>query len=332
VAYHCSLENDNVTAEVRSLVDEWVDAAEFSDEQLVERVMADRIDILVDLSGYTAGNRLAIFARKPAPIQVSAWGHPTGTGIPLIDYVLADPVSIPEDVRSVYAEKIADLPCVITVSPVELPVSPLPMLTKGYVTFGVFNRVEKISDEAIVLWGRIFAALPHARLVVKHSMIDDATVRTSLVERLVAHGIAAERVTCLGRTAREEHLRAFADVDISLDTFPQNGGVSTWESLHMGVPVVTKLGKTVSGRVGAAILTSIGLTEFVASNEDDYVAVAIRWARNPEDLSVLRHDMQERIANTDSGNTVRYCRKVEALYRTFWQNYCSASADGATGS
>ncbi len=332
VAYHCSLENDNVTAEVRSLVDEWVDAAEFSDEQLVDRVMADRIDILVDLSGYTAGNRLAVFARKPAPIQVSAWGHPTGTGIPLIDYVLADPVSIPEDVRPVYAEKIADLPCVITVSPVELPVSPLPMLTKGYVTFGVFNRVEKISDEAIALWGRILAALPHARLVVKHSMIDDANVRTSLVERLVAHGIAAERVTCLGRTAREEHLRAFADVDISLDTFPQNGGVSTWESLHMGVPVVTKLGKTVSGRVGGAILTSIGLTEFVASNEDDYVAVALRWARNPEDLSVLRHDMQERIANTDSGNTIRYCRKVEALYRTFWQNYCSASAAGATGS
>ena len=182
VAYHCSLENDNVTAEVRSLVDEWVDAAEFSDEQLVDRVMADRIDILVDLSGYTAGNRLAVFARKPAPIQVSAWGHPTGTGIPLIDYVLADPVSISEDVRPVYAEKIADLPCVITVSPVELPVSPLPMLTKGYVTFGVFNRVEKISDEAIASWGRILAALPHARLVVKHSMIDDATVRTSLVE------------------------------------------------------------------------------------------------------------------------------------------------------
>ena len=332
VAYHCSLENDNVTADVRSLMDEWVDAAELSNEQLADRIMADRIDILVDLSGYTAGNRLAVFARKPAPVQVSAWGHPTGTGIPLIDYVLADPVSIPEDVRSIHAEEIVDLPCVITVSPVELPVSPAPSQTNGYVTFGVFNRIEKISDDSIALWERILSALPDARLVVKHSMIDDAEVRTSLMERFVAHGIAAERVTCLGRTGRDDHLLAFADVDISLDPFPQNGGVSTWESLYMGVPVVTRLGKTVSGRVGGAILTSVGLTEFVASNPDDYVAIALHWARNPEKLAILRRDLRERIANSDSGNPVRYCRKLEALYRRFWQDYCAASAAGTTAS
>jgi predicted O-linked N-acetylglucosamine transferase (SPINDLY family) len=330
VAYHCSLENDNVTEEVRALVDEWVDVAELSDEALAQRIMADRIDILVDLSGYTAGNRIAVFARKPALIQASAWGHPTGTGIPLIDYLLADPVTIPQEVRAIHAEQIADLPCVITVSPVELPVSPLPMQTKGYVTFGVFNRIEKISDEAIALWGRIFAALPDARLVVKHSMVDDPELRTALLERFVARGITAERVTWLGRTPREGHLLAFADVDISLDPFPQNGGVSTWESLYMGVPVITKLGKTVSGRVAGAIVTSIGLTQFVASNEDDYVAIALRWASNADDLAVLRHQMRERIANSDSGDTVRYCRKVEALYRRFWQDYCASSRTKTT--
>ena len=330
VAYHCSLEHDNVTEEVRALVDEWVDVAELSDEQLAQRVMADRIDILVDLSGYTAGNRIAVFARKPAPVQVSAWGHPTGTGIPLIDYLLADPVTIPEAARPVHAEQIADLPCVITVAPVDYPVAPLPMQSKGHVTFGVFNRVEKISDETIDVWGRIFAALPDARLVVKHSMVDDANVRNSLLERLVARGIAAERVTWLGRTSRKEHMLALAEVDISLDPFPQNGGVSTWESLYMGVPVVTKLGKTVSGRVAGAILTSIGLTQFVASNEEDYVTIALRWAGSPDELAVLRRGMRERIATSESGDTVRYCRKVEALYRRFWQTYCASSPTTST--
>jgi predicted O-linked N-acetylglucosamine transferase (SPINDLY family) len=331
VAYHCSLENDNVTEEVRAAVDEWVDVSELSDDELAQRIIADRIDILVDLAGYTAGNRISVFARKPAPIQASAWGHPTGTGIPLIDYVLADPVTIPEAVRPVHAEKVADLPCVITVAPIDYPVAPPPMLTKGYVTFGVFNRVEKIADEAIALWGRIFAALPDARLLVKHSMVDDANVRNSLLERLVARGIAAERVIWRGRTTRQEHLLALADVDISLDTFPQNGGVSTWESLYMGVPVVTKLGKTVSGRVAGSILTSIGLAQFAAATEDDYVDIAIRWARTPDQLAVLRQEMHGRIADSESGDTVRYTRRVEALYRRFWQDYCAASLTKQTG-
>jgi len=328
VAYRCSVVNDEVTAEFRSLVDQWVDAAEMSDEQLAARIIADRIDILVDLSGHTAGNRLGVFARKPAPIQVSAWGHPSGTGMPLIDYVLNDPVSIPEYARPLHAEKIADLPCVITMTPIELPVSPLPMQQKGYVTFGVFNRLDKISDAAIVLWSRIFAALPEARLVVKHVMIDDAEIRAALLKRFVACGIAAERMICLGRTARNDHLLAFADVDISLDPFPQNGGVSTWESLYMGVPVVAKLGNTSSGRVGGAILASVGLTDFVASSDDEYAAIAQRWAAKPSDLAILRQDMRRRIANSDAGDPVRYCRKVEALYRGFWQDYCASSSAG----
>jgi len=193
------------------------------------------------------------------------------------------------------------------------------------VTFGVFNRLDKISDAAIVLWSRILADLPEARLVVKHVMIDDAEVRAALLKRFVANGIAAERVTCLGKTARNDHLLAFADVDISLDPFPQNGGVSTWESLYMGVPVVAKLGNTLSGRVAGAILASVGLTDFVASNDDEYAAIAQRWARRPSDLAILRQDMRGRIANSDAGDPVRYCRKVEALYRRFWQDYCASS-------
>ena len=326
VGYSCSVATDAVTEEFRALADEWVDASEMSDDRLAARIVEDRIDILVDLSGHTSGNRLDVFARKPAPIQASAWGHPTGTGMPLMDYVLADPVSIPEEARPLHAEKVVDLPCVITMTPVEIPVAPLPMLSKGHVTFGVFNRIDKISDDAVALWSRILTALPDARLIVKHGMIDDAKIRENLLERFARSGIAAERVTCLGRSGRDDHLAQFADVDISLDPFPTNGGVSTWESLYMGVPVVTKLGLTLSGRVAGAIMTSIGLTDFVGGNDEDYLAIALRWAAKPAELAALRSGLRERIANSDSGNPERYCRKVEELYRRFWQDYCAASS------
>ena len=322
-AYHCSVGNDAVTAEFRGLVDNWVDASGMSDDDLADRVVADRIDILVDLSGHTAGHRLGIFSRKCAPVQVTAWGHATGTGIPLIDYIFSDPVAIPMDARPLFAETVVDLPCAITMTPTGLPVSPLPMLRNGHVTFGVFNRVDKISDEAIALWSRIFAAVPDARLIVKHGMLQDAVISDALLKRLAAGGIAPDRVTCLGSTVRSEHLRAFDEVDISLDPFPQNGGVSTWESLFMGVPVVARLGDTIASRISAAILTAIGLPDFIAPDDENYIDIALRFAANPDALAELRAGLPERIAGTDVGDRVRYTRAVEACYRRFWRDYCA---------
>ena len=323
VAYSCSPVVDEVTEQFRALFDTWVHAAEMSNDKLVAKILSDEIDILVDMSGHTAGNRLQIFARKPAPIQVSAWGSGGGTGIPLVDYLLNDRVSIPDHARPLHAEKIADMPCQITMEPITLPVSALPMQSKGYVTFGVFNRIDKISEAAAALWSRILAGLPSARLVVKHGSLDQAEIRASLIERLAASGIASERVTLLGHTMRLDHLLAFGEIDISLDPFPQNGGASTWESLYMGVPVVTKLGKTQSSRAAGSIVTAIGLPEFVASDEDDYAAIALHWATHPGELAALRRDLRARISNSDAGDPVRYCRHLEALYRRFWMDFCA---------
>jgi len=330
-AYSCATVEDEVTDAFRTVVDSWVNASEMSDEELVAKLLADQIDILVDMSGHTGGNRLRAFARKPAPIQVTAWGSGGGTGIPLVDYLLNDRVSIPDYARPLHAEKIADMPCQITMEPITLPIPDLPMLRKGYVTFGVFNRVDKISEAAAALWSRILAALPTARLVIKHGSLDQIEIREALIKRLVSSGIADERVTLLGKTSRPDHLLALADVDISLDPFPLNGGASTWESLHMGVPVVTKLGKTQGSRAAGSIVTAVGLSEFVASDEDDYAAIALHWATNPDKLAALRHNIRSQISNSDAGNPVRYCRHLEALYRRFWVDYCASSSTGNSG-
>ncbi|MBV8922823.1 tetratricopeptide repeat protein [Bradyrhizobium sp.] len=326
IAYHCSSTNDAVTEQFRACTDQWVDAAEMSDDELATRIKADRVDILVDLSGHTAGNRLAVFCRKPAPLQVSAWGNATGTGVPLIDFLFGDQVAIPEQARPLFAERIADLPCLITIALPDIPVGPSPMLKKGFPTFGVFNRIDKITDEAIAVWARILSAIPDARLVLKHLVLDESHVRTTLLDRFAAAGVALDRVSCLGKSDRPLHLRAFDEIDISLDPFPQNGGVSTWESLYMGVPVITKLGTTTSSRAAASILAAIGLTEFIAPDEEAYVEIARRAVAAPHALAELRAGLPGRIATSEAGDPVRYTRAVESWYRRFWRDYCARAS------
>jgi len=317
---------DETTEQCRSLTDRWIDAWELSDDRLADRIQADQVDILVDLSGHSAGNRLAVFARKPAPIQVSAIGHVTGTGMPVMDYLLADATVIPAEVRSLFAEKIYDLPCAITIAPPpDIPPSPLPMIRNGYVTFGVFNRIDKISDLALALWSRLMQALPTSRLVIKHAAIDDPLLRDGLIARCMAHGIAEDRLRCLGGSVRREHLAMFAEIDISLDPFPQNGGTSTWESLQMGVPVVAKLGKSAASRIGGAIVRAIGLDDWVADDEEGYVAIATRHATQPDELAALRARLPQLIASSAAGNCEIYARHVEAAYRKFWRDYCAGA-------
>jgi predicted O-linked N-acetylglucosamine transferase (SPINDLY family) len=328
ICYSCSTIRDDVTGDFQTIADRWIDASQTSDEDLAARVRADAVDILIDLSGHSGGNRLAIFARKPAPVQVTAWGHGTGTGLPTVDYLFSDPVTIPEAMRHLYAEKIYDLPCVITsaLPSIELPRGDPPVLANGCITFGVFNRITKMSDEAIAVWARVLHGVPGSRLLLKDGAFDEPAMRDLLGERLAGHGIAAERVDFLGSSPRERHLAAFGKTDIGLDPFPQNGGVSTWEALHMGVPVVAKLGHTAPSRLSGAILTSIGMADWVADNADDYVARAVKFAAMPDRLTTLRHELPKKIASSASGNSTLYTQAVERAYRSMWEDYCRTSA------
>jgi predicted O-linked N-acetylglucosamine transferase (SPINDLY family) len=284
----------------------------------------DKVDVLIDLSGHTAGNRLRVFARKPAPVQVTAWGFGTGTGVPTIDYMFSDPIALPATDRHLYAEQIHDLPSFMIMDPppADLRCPEPPVIANGFLTYGVLNRVGKFSDEAVAVWARILQADATARLLIKDSSIDDESVRRMILERFQMRGIMPERLGLLGSTSREDHLRAFGLVDICLDPFPQNGGISTWEALHMGVPVVTKLGTTIASRCAGAIVSAVGLTEWVANDECQYVEIA--QAAMAERLTSLRSVLPGMIAERCS--PAAYTRDVEEAYRSMWATYCSAAA------
>jgi predicted O-linked N-acetylglucosamine transferase (SPINDLY family) len=227
----------------KSLADRWVDAWRLTDDKLADRIEADQVDILVDLSGHSGGNRLSVFATKPAPVQVTAIGNVSGTGLPAMDYLLADPILIPAEARPLFAERIHDLPAFITIEPPpDVAPTPLPAIGNGHITFGVFNRADKISDAALSVWSKLMQAVPGSVIVVKNGALNDALVRDTLIARFVASGIPENRLRCIGSTPRPDHLALVSSIDIMLDPFPQNGGVSTWEPLQLGVPVVTKLG------------------------------------------------------------------------------------------
>ncbi|MBR0973531.1 MULTISPECIES: tetratricopeptide repeat protein [Bradyrhizobium] len=328
VCYSCSPGSDAMTSEFQGIADRWHDASQWTDDHLAAQIRADGVDILIDLSGHTSGNRLGVFARKPAPIQVHGWGHGTGTGLPTIDYLFSDQVAIPVAVRHLFAETVVDLPCFVTLAPLPAGIARMeaPAISNGFVTFGVFNRISKISDEAADVWSRILERVPGSRLLIKDSALDDRLVRDNLLARFAACGLPTERVDLLGRTSRGEHLAAFNRVDIALDPFPQNGGVSTWEALQMGVPVVAKLGNSLPGRAAGAILTALGLPDWVAESDEAYVDIAASRGSQIGELEKLRRELPGQIGAAAAGNAVSYAQAVDDAYRTMWKRYCDGCA------
>ena len=330
VCYSCCVFEDGLTGEFRQMADGWRDAAQWTDDRLAEQIRQDEVDILVDLSGHTGGQRLGVFVRKPAPIQVHGWGHGTPPGLSAIDYVFSDPVAIPSEVRHLFTETIYDLSCFMTLDPLPTDVvrlAALPALANGYVTFGVFNRVSKMSDSAIEVWARILDRLPGSKLMIKDGGLDDALVRDGLLARFARYGVSPERIELLGATPRSDHLATLNKVDISLDPFPQTGGVSTWEALQMDVPVVAKLGNTLSGRVAGSILAAIGMRDWVAESAEDYVEIAVARGSRLDELAVLRRALPARIAASTAGNPAAYAGEVAKAYRRMWQTYCAKPMD-----
>ena len=327
VCYSTSGIEDDVTRELRSHADRWRAVDGMPDDLLSEQIRADGVDVLVDLSGHSAGNRLTVFARKPAPVQVTAWGNATGTGLTTIDYLFADPVTVPSESRHLFAETVCDLPCIATVEmPSDAPpVAMRPETAPGAVTFGSLNRLAKISPGTFALWGQILRALPHTRLLLKDTALNAESVCARVLDTLAAEGIAPDRIEFRGSTPHAEHLAACDDIDIALDPFPQNGGVTTYETLWMGVPVIALKGTSVASRVSAAILTTLGLADWIADNERDYVALAVERAKDVDALAALRRNLRTRIAESEAGDLTRYTRAVEDAYRTMWRTYCSTS-------
>lgn len=326
-AYATLSSTDWLTDTLKSAVPHWRDASAWSNERLYEQIRADEIDILVDLSGHSAGNRLPVFARKPAPVQVTAWGYITGTGLDAMDYMFADDVAVTPDEERWYAEEIVRLPRILTFwasDPAAVgPVLPPPADSNGHLTFGVFNRVGKIQPSCAQAWAEILARAPDARLVVKSPGLDDPGTQASLLEMFVRAGCDVSRLDFLGQTTKNEHMKAYGGIDVALDPSPHGGGMSTLEAAWMGVPTLTLPHLQIPSRIATTIARELGLDYLVASSWPDYVARAVALDGQRDELRRTRRLMREMMAVSAFGDHGIYARSVEARYRECWRRWCS---------
>lgn len=328
-AYYDHFRNDEVTARLRSHVDHWIPCDNLSDAELAARIQADGIDILVDLSGHSAGNRLPVFARKPAPVQVTWLGYPATTGLTAIDWRLtADDVD-PEGSDAYYSERLFRLPRTMWCyrPPAPAPEAPVRTTVAGAVCFGSMNNLPKISPETVACWSEILRALPAARLVM--TGIPEGSARQLLLERFAGGGIGPERLEFHARLPVAAFQALASRIDIALDPFPYNGTTTTCESLWLGIPVVTLIGAMSVSRSGVALLRSIGLDALCAGSEADYVRIAVDLALDPARLQALRAGLHTRMATSPLRDEAGFARAIESAYGLMWRDWCDHPAGGA---
>lgn len=319
---------DAMTERMQGWAHHWRNIAGVPDEQVAAMVSADGIDILVDLAGYTSSCRLGLFARKPAPVQVSWLGYPDTTGLEAMDYRFTDALADPEGRDEFYVESLVRLPgCFLCYKPVlEVPkVAALPALEKGYITFGSFNILPKVNEKVVALWAEVLRAVPQSRLLVKSAPLTDCATTERYYGLFESQGIGRDRVELIGHTATQaEHLDLYKRLDIALDTFPYNGTTTTCEALWMGVPVVTLTGLRHSGRVGVSLLNAVEMQDWIAETPEQYVATAAKLAADLPRLTRLRAGLREHMAISPLCDGKAFAAKVEVVYREMWRKYCAS--------
>lgn len=321
-AYYNKTSEDDETHRLKKNLAHWHPIAKLSDDALAQKIRDDGIDILIDLSGHTSHNRLLTFARKPAPLQVTWMGFPGTTGLQAMDYYFTDAFGLPPGrFDDQFTEKLVHLPASAPFLPFadSPPVNQLPALSNGYVTFGSFNRSNKINRSVIALWAKTLHALPDSRMLLGAMLPGENT----LINKMFAlEGIGQDRLIFHTQTGMKTYLALHHQVDICLDTFPYNGGTTTLHALWMGVPTLTRSGQTALSRTGASVLGHIGLQMFDSENVEDFVLNAKYWAGNLAKLSDIRSDLRQRFAQSVIGQPEVVAAGLQQAFRTMWQRWC----------
>jgi protein O-GlcNAc transferase len=315
---------DESSEQFKAMADQWLITVGMSDQTLAERIRADGIDILVDVAGHTAGNRLTMFARKPAPVQVTWLGYPNTTGLSAMDYKLVDSITDPEGEAKVWSTEAlvrldGGLLC-YRPSPDFPEPAPPPCLVDGYITFGSYNNPSKFGEATLEAWAQVLARVPKSRLVLMGRCFDDENARSRIQEKFVQHGVSPDRLWLKGRTpSAAPH---YASIDIALDPFPYNGTTTTCEALWMGTPVIALAGERHAGRVSASILTRVGLEDLVARDVAEYLDIAARLAADHGEIARLRRTLRSRMAASPLCDGPGFARNVERAYRQMWVRWC----------
>ncbi|WP_224959675.1 O-linked N-acetylglucosamine transferase, SPINDLY family protein [Geomonas subterranea] len=314
---------DATTGRLRELSDQWRDIHGMADHNAAALIAGDGIDILVDLAGHTSGSRLPVFCHRPAPIQVTWIGYPDTTGLKEMDYRITDALADPPGIEDrLHSEVLLRLPrsfCCYA-PPAEAPeLAPPPCGANGYITFGSFNNLSKVTPEVIALWSRVLRAVGDSRLLLKAKPLADRGVRQRILEQFLEQGVAAERIELdQGQPGTREHLEQYQRVDIGLDTFPYNGTTTTCEALWMGVPVISLAGDRHCSRTGASLLTNCGLADLVTTSEAAYVDMARQVARDRETLREFRAGARERMRRSPLLDAAGVTRELEGVLAELW--------------
>lgn len=320
--------SDALSQRLQNLDVAWHPLFGLSDDQAARRIADEGIDILVDLSGHTAGNRLLVFARKPAPVQVS-WLYFSTTGLRAMDFVLCDRHVLPPEEAGHFVEKPWYLPdsyLCFTPPAEDVPIATPPAMRNGHVTFGCFNNVVKINDAVVGLWARILQSVPGSRLFLKAGQLKDQSVQRAILGQFSAHGIDSGRLILEGPSSRVEYLSCYNQVDIVLDPFPFPGGTTTVEALWMSVPVLSRKGSRFISHAGESILHGAGLSSWIAADDDDYVAKALRFAGELPELARLRAGLRARFLSSPLCDARRFARHLETAFHDMWAECASRPA------
>ena len=324
--------DDDLTMRLRRHADHWTNILYRSDKEVAQLIRQDGIDLLVDLSGHTSGNRLLSFSYKPAPIQATWIGYHATTGLSAIDYIIGDRFLIPPEEECYYVERVLRLSnAYLCFSPPDSDIEPgpLPALATGKITFGCFNNPSKLTEAVIVCWSRLLNAMPQAQLYLKYKAFADDGVRQRYQSLFAEQGIDIARIRLAGSSPRHEYLAAYQEVDIGLDPFPFNGCTTTVESLWMGVPVVTLRGDRYVSHMGESIMMNLGLEECVTDSKDAYIAKAIALASDLPRLAALRSGMRTQLLGSPLCDGPGFSRDLETTYRKIWETWCRTQANPA---
>lgn len=320
---------DETTERLKKLADHWVDVFDMDDERLAGKIRADQIDILIDVAGHTAGSRLPMMVRKPAPVQVTWLGYPATSGLATVDYRFTDRFTDPGEGNRWCVEELVRLEggfsCFDT--PERLPdVGELPAMKNGYVTFGSLMNTVKINPQVVALWARVLQAVPGSRLLISRKNLAAASMQERFYRLFEGAGIERGRVTCEGsrNASSDQFLSAYNRMDISLDTFPYAGHTTTCEAILMGVPVITLAGEGFVSRAGVSVLSLAGKSEWVAETRDEYVQKAMALAADVDALAALRSGLRDQVVASRLCDAENFCTHMEAAYRTMWQRWCAA--------
>jgi len=329
VAYANQAVHDEYTERLQTQFHLWRQVHGWSDEHLIDQINQDQIDILIDLSGHTQGNRLPVFAKRAAPVQISWLGYWGSTGLSNIDYILADPICVPFDEEYLYSEKVWRLPALrYCFSPLEQApdIVTAPCTRASAVVFGSYQKTTKINDHVLELWAKILNACPNARLRIQSMNLSNPIHLNLFITRMQQAGINTEQVHLVGGMATQDYLATYAEVDILLDTFPYTGGTTTIEALWMGVPTLTFTMLGMLGRQGEALMVNADLPEWIAHSEDEYIQKAIQWglanADQRQNLSTLRLGMREQVRQSRVFNAKLFAQDFVEAMSGIWQEKC----------